>query len=170
MAAASVKVRSYAQINWTLDVLYLRKDGYHEIRTIYQTVSLYDLLDIGGSRRGVRVKCSDGRVPCDETNLAYKAATKLIELVREKSGATIQIEKRIPVSGGLAGGSSNAAAVLMGLVKLWDLNLEPGDLLSLAAEIGSDVPFFLTGGTALGVGRGEEVYPIPEMSAKNLLL
>ena len=170
MAASSVKVRSYAKINWLLEVLFLRKDGYHEIRTIYQTVSLHDLLHISGSRRGVRVSCTDQRVPSDETNLAHKAATRLAGLVGRKTGVTIHIEKRIPVSGGLAGGSSNAAAVLIGLVKLWDLQLEQSDLLSLAASIGSDVPFFLTGGTALGIGRGEEVYPIPEVSWKNLLL
>ena len=170
MAPTSVKVRSYAKINWTLEVLHLREDGYHEIRTIYQTVSLHDLLHVRASRRGVTVHCDDGLVPRDETNLAHKAAVLLKELTGRKSGVTIDIEKRIPVAGGLAGGSSNAAATLMGLVRLWGLQVPDRDLLSLAAKIGSDVPFFLTGGTALGVGRGEEVYPLGEVSSSRLLL
>src|SRR5215469_12433403 len=122
MAPASVKVRSYAKINWTLEVLHLREDGYHEIRTIYQTVSLHDVLHIRASRRGVRVDCDAAGVPCDETNLAYKAAVLLKELDGRKSGVTIDIEKRVPVAGGLGGGSSNAAAALMGLAKLWGLH------------------------------------------------
>src|SRR5215467_8600735 len=90
---SGVKVRSYAKINWTLEVLHLREDGYHEIRTIYQTVSLHDLLHIRASRRGIRINCEDALVPCDETNLAHKAAVLLRELAGRKSGVTIDIEK-----------------------------------------------------------------------------
>ncbi|HWO00188.1 MAG TPA: 4-(cytidine 5'-diphospho)-2-C-methyl-D-erythritol kinase, partial [Blastocatellia bacterium] len=110
------------------------------------------------------------RVPCDETNLAHKAATHLRELVGTEFGARIEIEKRIPVAAGLGGGSSNAAAVLLGLCRLW--KVQPGDpeLTQVAAGLGSDVPFFLIGGTALGVGRGEEVYSLDQAECEQLLL
>ena len=168
--SASVTIKSYAKINWTLDVLHRRADGYHELRTIFQTVSLHDRLRVTETRGAIEVACADARVPADETNLAYKAASVLRDATGKASGARIEIEKRIPVAGGLGGGSSNAAATLLALARVWRIDLSEPELLKIAALIGSDVPFFLTGGTALGLGRGEEVYPLEEIVRANLLL
>ena len=165
-----MKIRSYAKINWTLDVLFRREDGYHELRTIYQTVSLYDTLTLARIDGGIEVTCDDARVPCDETNLVYKAAVRLREAVGVRSGARIGIEKRIPVAAGMGGGSSNAAAALLGLERLWGVRVEEPDRFAIAAGLGSDVPFFLLGGTALGVGRGEEVYGLEDVACDHLLL
>ena len=109
-------------------------------------------------------------MPADETNLAHKAAVLLRDAANVKTGARIEIEKRIPVAAGLGGGSSNAAATLLGLARLWRVELAEREMIALAASLGSDVPFFLIGGTALGVGRGEEVYAIEETECEALLL
>src|SRR5262245_6155827 len=165
----SVRVRSYAKINWTLDVLFKREDGYHELRTIYQTVSLHDTLRISASDE-IEVTSNDPRVPKDNTNLAFKAAMLLRKATGSGRGARIEIEKRIPVAAGLGGGSSNAAVTLLALVKLWQLDIDDTELNQLAGELGSDVPFFLVGGTALGTGRGEVVEPIEQVHWENLVL
>jgi len=166
----SIRVKSYAKINWTLDVLFKREDGYHEIRTIYQTVSLHDRLRLIETTDILEISCDDQRVPVGDTNLAHKAARLLRDATGVKSGARIEIEKRIPVAAGLGGGSSNAAATLLGLQRLWRVELPEREMFRLAAKLGSDVPFFLIGGTALGIGRGEEVYPVEETESENLLL
>ncbi len=163
-------LNSYAKINWTLDVLFKRDDGYHELRTIYQTVSLHDTLGITETGGAIEIVCTDPRVPCDETNLAYKAAESLRDAAGIARGARIEIEKRIPIAAGLGGGSSNAASTLLALIKLWKVEIDERDLIRIAASLGSDVPFFLIGGTALGVGRGEEVYPIEQVHFEHLLL
>jgi 4-diphosphocytidyl-2-C-methyl-D-erythritol kinase len=168
--APSLQFKSYAKINWTLDVLFKREDGYHELRTIYQTVSLCDELRISETSGAIEIACDDPRVPGDETNLAFKAALMLREVTGTSKGARIEIEKRIPVAAGLGGGSSNAAATLLALIKLWQIAIDDGELIRIAASLGSDVPFFLIGGTALGVGRGEEVSPIEQVHCEHLLL
>jgi 4-diphosphocytidyl-2-C-methyl-D-erythritol kinase len=164
------QIQSYAKINWTLDVLFKREDGFHELRTIYQTVSLHDTLTITETDGPIEILCDDPRVPRNETNLAFKAAALLRETAGFSKGARIEIEKRIPVAGGLGGGSSNAAATLLALVKLWEVEIDDRTLFRIAASLGSDVPFFLMGGTALGVGRGEEVYAIEQAACEHLLL
>lgn len=164
------QIRSYAKINWTLDVLFKREDGYHELRTIYQTVSLHDTLTIIETGDSIEIVCNDPRVPSDETNLAFKAAALLREAAGITKGARIEIKKRIPVAAGLGGGSSNAAVTLLGLTKIWKVEIDERELIRIAASLGSDVPFFLIGGTALGVGRGEEVYPIEQILSEHLLL
>jgi 4-diphosphocytidyl-2-C-methyl-D-erythritol kinase len=167
---SSIQIQSYAKINWTLEVLFKREDGFHELRTIYQTVSLHDTLTITETDGPLEIVCNDPRVPCDETNLAFKAAALLRESTGTSKGARIEIEKRIPVAAGLGGGSSNAAATLLALVRLWRVEIDEQELIRIAASLGSDVPFFLTGGTALGVGRGEEVYPSEQVHSEHLLL
>lgn len=167
---SSLQIRSYAKINWTLDVLFKREDGFHELRTIYQTVSLHDTLVITETNGPIEIVCEDTRVPCDETNLAFKAAALLREVTRTSKGARIEIEKSIPVAAGLGGGSSNAAATLLALIKLWQVEIDERNLLRIAGTLGSDVPFFLMGGTALGVGRGEEVSQIEQVDCEHLLL
>jgi 4-diphosphocytidyl-2-C-methyl-D-erythritol kinase len=165
-----IQIQSHAKINWILEVLSKREDGYHELRTIYQTVSLHDQLRITATQGPIEIVCKDTRVPCDETNLAFKAAALLRQAASTSKGARIEIEKLIPVAAGLGGGSSNAAATLLGLVKLWQIEIDERELTRIAAELGSDVPFFLIGGTALGVGRGEEVSPIEQLHCEHLLL
>ncbi|HKA22855.1 MAG TPA: 4-(cytidine 5'-diphospho)-2-C-methyl-D-erythritol kinase [Blastocatellia bacterium] len=167
---SSIEVRSYAKINWTLDVLHKREDGYHELRTIYQTVSLHDTISVTETAGPIDIICDDSRVPCDDTNLAFRAVGALREALGIVNGARIEINKRIPVAAGLGGGSSNAAATLLAVGKLWQIDIGYGELVKIAASLGSDVPFFLIGGTALGIGRGEEVYPIEQVNSEHLLL
>ena len=167
---SSIQVRSYAKINWTLDVLHKREDGYHELRTIYQTVSLHDTLSLTETVGPIEIICDDSRVPCNETNLAFRAVEALRQALGIAKGARIEINKRIPVAAGLGGGSSNAAATLLAVAKLWQIDVGYDELIKIAANLGSDVPFFLIGGTALGIGRGEEVYPIEQVNSEHLLL
>jgi len=157
----SLRLPSYAKVNLGLEVLGRREDGYHELRTIFQTISLHDDVTLRITRKaGVSVRCDHPAVPQDRTNLAAKAALALARHAGRRDGVAIMIEKRIPVAGGLGGGSSNAATVLIGLDRLWKLGLGVDGLNPLARRIGADVPFFLYGGTALGLARGEEIYPL----------
>ena len=155
-------VPSFAKLNLGLEVLGSRLDGFHELRTLFQTIDLRDYIRITESSSGIEVTCSHPRVPCDGSNLAYKAAAELRRRGGVRRGVRIEIVKRIPVAAGLGGGSSNAAAVLTALDRLWDLGLGRGGLLPIARRLGADVPYFLTGGTALGLARGDEVYPLHE--------
>ena len=166
-----LQIKSYAKINWTLDVLFKRADGYHELRTIFQTVSLFDRLRVTETDRRYR----NSSVMIRECLVMKRILrTKRRRLLREATGtskgARIEIEKRIPVAAGLGGGSSNAAVTLLALVKLWQVELDDREMIRLAASLGSDVPFFLIGGTALGIGRGEEVSPIEQVHSDHLLL
>lgn len=161
---------SFAKINWTLEVLGRRPDGYHELRTLLQTVSLGDELRFEPRARGVEVVCDHPGVPRDETNLVARAAALLAERIGVERGVRVEIVKRIPLAAGLGGGSSNAAVTLLALMRLWGVRLAPRDLFALGARLGADVPFFFCGGTCLGVGRGDEVYPLAEMRAPRLLL
>jgi 4-diphosphocytidyl-2-C-methyl-D-erythritol kinase len=161
---------AFAKINWTLEVLGRRADGYHELRTLLQTVSLCDELRFTPTDSEIEIVCDAPGVPCDETNLAHRAATLLREFTGLKRGARVEIIKRIPPAGGLGGGSSNAAVTLMVLQRLWGVRLKPRDLFALGAKLGADVPCFFLGGTCLGIGRGDEVYPLAEIQAEHLLL
>jgi 4-diphosphocytidyl-2-C-methyl-D-erythritol kinase len=161
---------SFAKINWVLEILGKRPDGYHELRTLLQTISLADEMIFTASSRGIEIVGGDHDLPCDETNLAHRAAKSLIDLTGIDRGVRITINKRIPVAGGLGGGSSNAAVTLLALQKLWDVELTPRELLTLGAKLGADVPFFFMGGTCLGIGRGDEVYPLDDFEAPFLLL
>lgn len=162
--------RPHAKINLGLEVLGLRPDGYHEVRTVLQTVALSDTLEVHPAPSEVSLECSDPALPTGEGNLAVKAARLLRAEFGCGAGARLVLTKRIPSQAGLGGGSSDAAAALMALAKLWKLSVDPARLAALAAKLGSDVPFFLVGGTALGLGRGEEVYPLPDAPAANLVL
>jgi len=156
----TLRLRSFAKVNLGLEVLGTRADGYHELRTIFQTISLHDDVELRPHRDTIEVRCDHPGVPNDATNLAHRAAQALRRYARLTNGVTITITKRIPVAGGLGGGSSNAAVVLMGLDRLWRLGLGPTGLHALARRLGADVPYFLMGGTALGLGRGDELYPL----------
>jgi 4-diphosphocytidyl-2-C-methyl-D-erythritol kinase len=151
-----------AKVNLVLEILEKRKDGYHEIRTIFQSIALFDSLRFEINSRGIKVGSDDPSLPLDEGNTVYKAAKALNDLSGGRHGADIFIEKKIPQKGGLGGGSSDAAATLFALNRLWEIDLPQSELAEIAARIGSDVPFFLSGGTALGTGRGEEIHPLPD--------
>ncbi|GAC1372863.1 MAG: 4-(cytidine 5'-diphospho)-2-C-methyl-D-erythritol kinase [Ktedonobacteraceae bacterium] len=153
-------VQSYAKINLTLDVLGKRADGYHELATVMQTVDLYDTICfVATDDDRVSVVCNRPELSTDE-NLVVRAAQALRQRQGIARGVRIELHKRIPVAAGLGGGSGNAAAVLLGLQQWWNLSLTAAELWSMAAELGSDVPFFLTGGLALCEGRGEKITPL----------
>jgi len=160
-----------AKINLHLEIIGDRTDGYHELVMIMQSVNLGDIIHLRANGTDeIRLFCQNPQVPLDDTNLAYKA----VRLVQEKyptlsgnyGGIDITIEKNIPVAAGLAGGSSNAAAVLVGLNLMWNLGLTQPELKDLGALLGSDVPFCISGGTAIATGRGEQIEPLPDL--KNL--
>jgi len=167
--ARSALLRAFAKVNLGLRVLHKRPDGYHELRTILQTVTLSDTLHVTywpARSTTVELECE---IPILD-NLAERAAYAVLKAGRFDGSVLIRLRKRIPLGGGLGGGSSDAAAILLALPVLAGCRLPFSMLHQLAAELGSDVPFFLLGGTALGLGRGEEVYPLPEARAKHLLL
>lgn len=157
---AELRILAPAKVNLGLAVLGRRPDGYHELRTLFQTVSLCDRVTLRRARDGVRVRC-DALPGLGESNLAHRAAVAFFEESGVAGGVRIEVAKRIPAGGGLGGGSSDAAAVLLGCCRLFGVRLSPARLRARAAELGSDVPFFLTGGAAIGSGRGEVVEPIP---------
>ncbi len=154
-------IKAPAKINLTLDVTRKRSDGYHEVEMIMTTVDLADRIDLTDTEDGqIKIEVSEGFVPSDQRNLAWQAANLLKQRFQVTQGVSIYITKRIPVAAGLAGGSSDAAATLKGLNQLWSLGLGLDELAALGAEIGSDVPFCIYGGTALATGRGERIQPI----------
>jgi 4-diphosphocytidyl-2-C-methyl-D-erythritol kinase len=162
MSGESVTVKVPAKVNLHLGVGPLRQDGFHELSTVFHAVDLLDTIRVESSHRWeceVIGRYTDG-VPADESNLAVKAGQLLVKRFGLSECARIVIEKQIPVAGGMAGGSADGAGALLALDRLWDLGLTKAELLALAAELGSDVPFSLHGGTALGSGRGERLMPV----------
>jgi 4-diphosphocytidyl-2-C-methyl-D-erythritol kinase len=155
----TLELRAHAKVNLTLDVLGKRDDGYHEIASVVQTIGLHDTLRLESADR-ITLDCDRPELASPD-NLAFRAAAMLKEQTGYGQGAHIHIRKGIPVSAGLGGGSSDAATALVGLNRLWGLGLATEELLPLAARLGSDVPFFLCGGTAMVHGRGELVRPMP---------
>ncbi|MBT2761432.1 4-(cytidine 5'-diphospho)-2-C-methyl-D-erythritol kinase [Paenibacillus sp. ISL-20] len=151
-----------AKINLMLDVLHKRPDGFHEVEMVMTMIDLADRLEMSEQKRDTIIITSQaGYIPLDEKNLAFQAARLIKERYDVKKGVHIHLDKKIPVAAGLAGGSSDAAATLRGLNRLWGLGIPQKELLTLGAELGSDVPFCVTGGTALATGRGEVLTPIP---------
>ena len=156
-----VTARCPAKINWTLRVLGRRPDGYHELESLVSPVTLYDELQFTPrAEPGVRLECDVPGVPTDESNLIVKAARRLAEIAGIRSGLACRLSKRIPVGGGMGGGSSDAAGTLMALSRFWGLKLTAERLANLAADLGSDVPLFLAGGPVLMSGRGERIEPV----------
>lgn len=158
-----------AKINLTLDVKGKRADGYHELETIMHHVSLVDKITLTKGDN-IIIESNSNLIPWDDRNLAYQAAQLYFKETRQEAGVKIFIEKNIPISAGLAGGSSNAAAVLIGLNNLYQGNLGPDKLWELACKLGSDVPFCLTNTTAMARGRGELLTPLPPLDKLHFLL
>jgi 4-diphosphocytidyl-2-C-methyl-D-erythritol kinase len=169
MTHSVLELPSYAKINWRLRVLGKRPDGFHELCTVLQTVSLADSIRFEPSDE-LTLECDSFGIPTDGRNLILRAAELLKRRYSVKVGARIRLLKRIPAPGGLGGGSSNGATALLGLSALWRIAPRPGELGSMAAELGSDVPFFLEGGTALGTGRGTEIRKLPEIERRSMLI
>lgn len=169
MAEIIFTLPSFAKINWLLRILGKRADGFHEICTVFQMVSLHDNLSFSRCDEIV-LTCQDRKIPTDERNLIVKAAFELKQKFNIKTGAKIHLEKNIPAPGGLGGGSSNAAVALVGLIKLWKIEIDAADLLKIGAKLGSDVPFFFDGGTALGTGRGTDIFPLDDISENHILI
>ncbi len=160
-----VTVRSFAKINLGLRIGAARADGFHELLTVYQTIALHDVIRVSLKRgRGIEIVCADPRVPRDESNTCFRIVDHAMSALRAKGRVVIEIEKRLPVQGGLGGASSNAVATLLALERALKKTLPAAERLRIAAEVGSDLPLFLVGGTVLGVGRGEQVYPLPDFS------
>lgn len=164
------RFRSFAKINLGLEVTGRLPNGYHELKTLFATVSLHDTIDIAARRGGISVRSDHPGVPCNETNLAYRAAAAMQRLSGRKRGVAIVIHKRIAVGGGLGGGSSNAATVLRALDLMWGLGLGPERLMETAKSLGADVPYFLFGGPALGLGRGDDIHPLELRLDQKVLL
>lgn len=168
-----VRVRAPAKINLTLRVLGVRLDGYHELRTTFQSLELHDTLTFTKVRGSFEIECDDPRCPTDRTNIVWRAAEALWRARGhrgEVSGARVRIRKRIPMQAGLGGGSSDAAATLTALTELWDAPGSGGRLRAIARDLGADVPFFLEGGTVLGVERGDELFLLIDRPAAWVVL
>ena len=167
-----VVVRAHAKVNLDLRVLGTRADGYHELRTVFQSLELHDTLTCVSRPGPFALACRTPGVPLDRTNVVWRAAADLWrELGRsgEPCDTKVTIDKQVPVQAGLGGGSADAAAALLGLARLWG-GAPLGFLRELASAIGADVPFFLAGGTALGLGRGEEIYPLVDLPPHHVVL
>lgn len=159
-----LKIKGNAKINLTLDVLYKREDGFHQVEMIMQAIDLADIVSLEERKNSViSVASNIARLPCDHRNLAYRAAVLIKEACQVTTGVHIFLEKNIPVAAGLAGGSADAASVLLGLNNLWKLGLSLHELEILGAKLGSDVPFCLRGGTMLATGRGEILEPLADL-------
>jgi 4-diphosphocytidyl-2-C-methyl-D-erythritol kinase len=161
---AAVRVRSFAKINLGLVIGPRRADGFHELRTLYQTLALHDRLTVEvGKGLGIEIRCSHPQVPTDESNTCHRIARLALEAIKARVRVTITIDKRLPVQGGLGGASSNAVATLLALERALRKRLSPAERLRLAAQVGSDLPLFLVGGAVLGLGRGEVVLPLEDL-------
>jgi 4-diphosphocytidyl-2-C-methyl-D-erythritol kinase len=164
-------LRSFAKINIGLCIGARRSDGFHELRTVYQMIELHDRVTVSvGDGVGIELRCDTAGVPLDSTNTCWHLAERTMALLNASGRVRIQIEKKLPVQGGLGGASSNAVATLLALERELQRELTLPDKFRLAGEVGSDLPLFLVGGTVLGVGRGEEVYPLSDLPPTTCVL
>ena len=153
-------LKAYAKINISLDVVGKREDGYHLLRMIMQNIDLYDLININTAKSGINISSNKPYIPTDERNLGYKAAKLFMEKYNLQGGVDINIRKSIPVAAGLAGGSTDAAAVLKGMRSIYNMDVSDEELMELGLKIGADVPYCIMGGTALCEGVGEKITPL----------
>jgi 4-diphosphocytidyl-2-C-methyl-D-erythritol kinase len=167
----SIALRSFAKINLGLKVGPPRADGFHELRTIYQTIALHDVVRVDvQAGEGIEIRCDDSRVPCDDTNTCWKIAERVLKIVGKSCRVIIKIEKQLPVQGGMGAASSNAVATLIGLERELKTPIPAQEKLRISAEVGSDLPLFLIGGTVLGVDRGQEVYALQDLPPMHLVV
>jgi 4-diphosphocytidyl-2-C-methyl-D-erythritol kinase len=170
----SVSLPSFAKINLDLRILGTRPDGFHDLKTIFQSLALFDNVTVTARRGPLAVVCDEPDIPTDQRNLVWKAASLLHRVATGKASAprdiAIDLRKRVPSQAGLGGGSSNAAMTLLALNKLWKLDLDLATLSRIGARLGADVPYFLVGGTSLGLGRGDDIYPLADMPAVHVVI
>ncbi|HEY4900206.1 MAG TPA: 4-(cytidine 5'-diphospho)-2-C-methyl-D-erythritol kinase [Terriglobales bacterium] len=167
----STSIRSFAKINLGLKIGAARADGFHELRTIYQTIALNDVIRVEvQAGEGIEIRCEHSRVPCDATNTCYKIAERVLKSAGKRGRMVITIEKRLPVQGGMGAASSNAIATLIALERELEIAIAPEEKFRIAAEVGSDLPLFLIGGTVLGVDRGQEVYALQDLPTMHLVV
>jgi 4-diphosphocytidyl-2-C-methyl-D-erythritol kinase len=170
----SVSLPSFAKINLDLRILGTRPDGFHDLKTIFQSLAVFDNVTVTARRGAFTVTCDEPDIPTDQRNLVWKAASLLHRVATGKSSVprdiTIDLRKRVPSEAGLGGGSSNAAMTLLALNKLWKLNLDLASLSRIGARLGADVPYFLVGGTSLGLGRGDDIYPLADMPPVHVVI
>ncbi len=167
MTPVTLRARAFAKINLVLRVGARQADGYHPIETVFQSLALHDVLSCRVRRGPFGIDCDDASVPCDDRNLVWRAARALwhrLGRAGEPAGCAITITKHIPLAAGLGGGSADAAAALALLNLAWKARLSAADLGAVGASIGADVPYFFVGGTALGLGRGDDVYPLADLA------
>ena len=165
-----VVTKAFAKINLSLDVLGKLENGYHEVQMVMQTVSVFDLVTVEKTNSGIELSTNLPYLPIDRGNIAYKAAEEFFNYTGIKSGVRIDISKRIPVGAGLAGGSSNASAVLKAMNKLFNTGLSLKELCSIGVKLGADVPYCILGGTRLAEGIGEKLSPLPKMPKCTIIL
>ena len=162
----TVSARSFAKINLGLRIGPPRSDGFHQLLTVYQTIALYDLIRVTVTRgSGIEIRSADSRVPTDDSNTCFRIVDRAMAVLGAQGRVLIEIEKRLPVQGGLGGASANAVATLLALERALKKSLPAAERFRVAAEVGSDLPLFLVGGTTLGTGRGEQVFPLPDLPA-----
>lgn len=170
----TISLPSFAKINLDLRILGTRPDGYHDLKTVFQSLALFDNVTVTTRRGPLAVTCDEPDIPTDQRNLVWKAASLLHRTVTGKTTAprdvAIELRKRIPSEAGLGGGSSNAAMTLLALNKLWKLDLDLGTLSRIGSRLGADVPYFLDGGTSLGLGRGDDIYPLADMPPVHVVI
>ena len=160
----AITVRSFAKINLGLCIGASRPHGFHDLRTVYQIVGLHDVVRVSvGRGTGIEIRSEDSRVPKDDSNTCWRIVDRAMSALGARGRVVVEIEKSLPVQGGLGGASGNAVGALLALELALKKRLPGPERLRIAAEVGSDLPLFLVGGTCLGVGRGEEVYPLPDL-------
>jgi 4-diphosphocytidyl-2-C-methyl-D-erythritol kinase len=165
------RVPSFAKINLGLRIGALRPDGFHELRTVYQTIALHDMIRVSvGRGSGTEIRCDNPRVPLDHTNTCYKIVERARDALKARGRVVIDIQKSLPIQGGLGGASGNAVSTLLALERALGKRLALTDRLLIASEVGSDLPLFLIGGTVLGVSHGEEVFPAPDLPAMTCVI
>jgi 4-diphosphocytidyl-2-C-methyl-D-erythritol kinase len=168
---STLSLPSFAKVNWSLHILGKRPDGYHEVRTLLQTISLHDVIHFEVSEeKEILLACNEPSIPTDDQNLVVRAAYALKERFNIGNGVRIRLEKRIPAKAGLGGASSNAAVSLLSLAYLWNVAASAPMLLEIAASLGTDVPFFLLGGSALATGTGSTISSLPDSDIQHLIV
>ena len=165
-----LRLTAPAKINLGLDVLDKRSDGYHNIQTVMQTISLYDYIVIRPADKGIRLECDSPGIPAGEENLAYQAARLILGRAGSQQSVCIYLKKGIPPAAGLGGGSSDAATVLKGINTIMGLHLSEGELIDMGGTIGADVPFFISGGTAFAQGKGDKLTQLTSFKGMDILL
>jgi 4-diphosphocytidyl-2-C-methyl-D-erythritol kinase len=165
---------AFAKINLDLRILGVRADGFHDLKTIFQSLALHDMLTFTARKGPFVIECNDPKIPTDERNLVWKAASLLWRTAGGRGNGprdvVVGLRKRVPDQAGLGGGSADAAMAILGLSRVWRLALDVPTLSRLAAAVGADVPFFLVGGTALGLGRGDDIYPLVDLPRTHVVI